>query len=263
MKPIKLELISHHPSTSNNFKYPIVFVHGAWCWDEYFLPYFAKQGFEVHALSLRGHGKSESNKSIRFTRIKDYVADVEQTIHGLGKDVIVVGHSMGGFIVQKYIEKHNPKAAILLAPAPHKGVLATTLRVAQKYPLPFFKMNLMWTMFPLVANNDLARAQFFSDEMPEEMVEKHQKRLQDESFLGFLDMLLLDLPRKINKAVPMLVLGAEKDQIFKPSEIHATAKHYNASIKIFEDMAHDMMLEEEWKMVANEMIRWLFGNFSD
>lgn len=261
MKPIQLELISHQPSSANNFNYPILFVHGAWhgawCWEEYFLPYFVKQGFEVHALSLRGHGTSESDKSIRFTRMKDYVTDVEQVVAALGQDVVLVGHSMGGFIVQKYLEKHTPKAAILLAPAPNKGVLNTTLRVARKYPLQFLKMNTLWTMFPLVENNKLAKAQFFSDDMPAAVVEKHQKRLQEESFLGFLDMLLLDLPRKINKAVPMLVLGAENDQIFKPSEIHATAKHYNASIRIFEDMAHDMMLEANWSDVADEMIRWL------
>ena len=39
---------------------PILFVHGmwhaAWCWEEFFLPYFAQHGYESYALSLRGHG---------------------------------------------------------------------------------------------------------------------------------------------------------------------------------------------------------------
>ena len=41
---------------------PLLFVHGgwhgAWCWDQGFLERVAIQGFEVHAMSLRGHGES-------------------------------------------------------------------------------------------------------------------------------------------------------------------------------------------------------------
>ena len=56
-----LEILSRLPKERTTHA-PLLFVHGAytgaWCWDEYFLPYFAERGFEAHAVSLRGHGAS-------------------------------------------------------------------------------------------------------------------------------------------------------------------------------------------------------------
>ena len=59
---MKLEIISREPK-EKRFETPLLFLHGtghaAWCRDENFLPYFPEKGFSSHALSLRGHGKSE------------------------------------------------------------------------------------------------------------------------------------------------------------------------------------------------------------
>jgi pimeloyl-ACP methyl ester carboxylesterase len=48
---------------------PILFVHGilsaAWIWDVNFLPWFAEQGYQAYALSLRGHGGSPADKPIK------------------------------------------------------------------------------------------------------------------------------------------------------------------------------------------------------
>ncbi len=56
----KIDTVTLHPSNHSRPN-PILFVHGAfhgaWAWEEYFLPYFADKGYEVHALNWRGHGK--------------------------------------------------------------------------------------------------------------------------------------------------------------------------------------------------------------
>src|SRR5437762_4644186 len=74
-----LELITRK-AQGDSYATPLLFVHGAWhgawCWDEHFLPYFAEQGFDAHALSFRIHGKSESVGQLRWKRAADYVADV-------------------------------------------------------------------------------------------------------------------------------------------------------------------------------------------
>ncbi|MBI5715520.1 MAG: alpha/beta hydrolase, partial [Chloroflexi bacterium] len=45
---MQLELITRQPA-SNPRPTPLLFVHGAWhgawCWAEYFLPYFAQHGY--------------------------------------------------------------------------------------------------------------------------------------------------------------------------------------------------------------------------
>ena len=54
--------------------------HGAWCWDEHFLPWFAERGWAAHALSLRGHGASAGEDQIEDWSMADYAADVEGVI---------------------------------------------------------------------------------------------------------------------------------------------------------------------------------------
>jgi pimeloyl-ACP methyl ester carboxylesterase len=255
-----LEIISYHPETEP-YPTPVLFVHGAWhgawCWGKYFLPYFAKKGFECHAVSIRGHGKSSTNKSLKWARIDDYVDDLDKAVNKLDWKPIIVGHSMGGLIVQKYLESHTVPGAILLAPVPTHGVWRTTLKIASRHLYLFLKVNLSMSLYPLVKSRKMARELFFSENMPAEEFEAYYSLLQDESYLGFLDMLALNLPdtKKIN--ANMLVLGAEKDMIFSVDEIEKTAEIYNAECEIFPDMAHDMMLEKNWQKVADRIIKWI------
>ncbi len=257
---MKLEVISKYPS-SKKHSAPILFVHGAWhaawCWDVHFLDYFAQQGFEAHAVSLRGHGKSEGSSKLRWTRISDYVEDVEKTVQQLANPPIIIGHSMGGLVVQKYLENSTVPGAVLLASVPTAGVLGTTLRIAMRHPLAFAKVNLTLSLFPLVATPRLAREAFFSEDLKDEQMLLYTKLLQDESYLGFLDMLVFNLPKPEKVKTPLLVLGAAQDTIFYPSEIEKTARAYHTKAEIFDDMAHDMMLELQWQIVADRIMAWL------
>ena len=108
----KLEVISRQPSEPRDAP-PILFVHGAWhgawCWDEHFLDYFSEKGFAAHALSLRGHGSSEGRERLRRVRLRDFLEDVAAVAELLPAPPILVGHSMGGFVIQKYLELDRPR----------------------------------------------------------------------------------------------------------------------------------------------------------
>lgn len=255
-----LEIISRHPSAGAHAT-PLLFVHGAWhaawCWDVYFLDFFARHGFAAHALSLRGHGGSAGRERLRWTRIAEYVDDVAEAARRLPAPPVMIGHSMGGLVVQKYLERHPAPAAVLLASVPPAGVLATTLRIAMRHPLAFVKVNLTLSLYPLVANSRLAREAFFSDDLTEEQVLSHAHRLQDESYLGFLDMLAFNLPKPGKVATPLLVMGGKRDTIFKPGEIAATARAYRTQPEMIAGVAHDMMLETRWQAVAERILAWL------
>src|SRR5512144_1448271 len=161
---MKLEIISKHPVESR-YPTPLLFIHGmmhgAWCWDVHFLDYFARQGFAAHAVNLRGHGGSEGRESLRSTRIADYVEDVASVARQLPSPPILIGHSMGGFIIQKYLEDHDaPRAVLLSSPAPG-GLLPTILRIARRRPWVFARANLTLSLRPLIATPQLAREAFF------------------------------------------------------------------------------------------------------
>lgn len=256
---MKLEVITRRPSVDPK-PTPLVFVHGAWhgawCWDEYFLAYFAGQGYASHAVSLRGHGESEIDGSLRFARISQYVEDVASVTQDLDTPPVLIGHSMGGLVVQKYLEDHPAVGGVLLASDPVGGVLGTTLRIARRHPIPFLKANVTWNLYPIVATPELAREAFFTDGMSDEQVAAYHERLQAESYLAYLDM-MFRLPKPGRVDVPMLVTGATDDAIFTPKEVAATARAYGTEPVMFDGMGHDMMLDPQWRRVADTILAWL------
>ena len=103
----------------------------------------------------------------------------------------------------------------------------------------------------------MAREAFFSRDFPEEQLLEYWKQMQDDAFLGFLDMVILDLPKPPKIKTPVLVLGAARDNMLDPSEIHATARAYDTKAEIIPNVAHNMMLEIRWQTVAERILTWL------
>lgn len=268
---VTLELITREPddatTTEPNSKPPLLFVHGlwhgAWCWEEHFLPFFAERGYSCTAMSLRGHGGSSGRERLRRTRVRDHVEDVAIVASGLPEPPVLVGHSLGGFVVQKYLESHSAAGAVLLAAVPPTGAVQATLRTVRQHPWPFLKVNAQVRLAPLIATPELVRDTFFSRSLPAEDVLRYQRQLQDDSYLTFLDMVALDLVRsKRVRRVPMLVLGAADDALFAPAEVRRTGAAYGAETEIIDDLAHDMMLDTRWEVVAHRVARWLDERFA-
>jgi len=257
---MELELIKQVP-VSEQHPTPILFVHGmwhaAWCWAEHFLPYFSDRGYKSYALSLRGHGDSEGRDRLRWTTLAEYVSDVKQMAGRMERPPVLVGHSMGGMIIQKYLEEHEAAAGVLLASAPPKGVFAATIRVFLRHPVAFLKANLTLSMYPVVGTEPLAKEAFFSRDMSEEKANRYFEQLQDESYRAYLDMLGLNLPRPKKVKTPMLVMGAGQDTIISRKEVEITARTYGTEAEIFPHTAHDMMLDRDWETVAERINEWL------
>src|SRR5215470_16552255 len=151
---MKLEIISKLPVVSQ-YPTPILFIHGmfhgAWCWNVHFLDYFAMHGFAAHAVSLRGHGDSDGGDKLRWTSVADFVDDVDAAARQLPRPPVVIGHSLGGFVVQKYLENHDAPAGVLLSSPPPSGMLRPALRVARRRPFVFARTNLMLSLAPVIA----------------------------------------------------------------------------------------------------------------
>jgi pimeloyl-ACP methyl ester carboxylesterase len=256
----KLEMISKYPLKVSH-PTPLLFIHGtlhtASCWDVHFLDYFAQHGFASHAVNLRGHGKSEGREKLRWTRIADFVEDVANVVRQLPSPPVLIGHSMGGFITQKYLEDHDSPAAVLLSSPAPAGLLPTAIRIARRQPLIFAKVNLTLSLLPLLATPQLAREAFFSKDLPDEQLLEYWKQMQDDSFMAFLDMVALDLPKPAKVTTPLLVLGAARDNMIAPSEIEATGRAYNTQAEIIPDVAHNSMLDPRWQSVAERILSWL------
>lgn len=248
-------------STTDSHPVPLLFVHGAWhgawCWEGNFLDFFADKGYRAVALSLRGHGNSPTSKPLRNCTVADYVDDISTVAAGLPSPPVVIGHSMGGFFVQKYLESHPAPAGVLLASMPPRGNLGSGLRWLRTHPWHFLKMLATAKSLPYISTPELARERFFSAHTPEAQVVAHAARLQEESVRVGLDCLLLSLPRPSRIRTPLLVLGGAEDGAHTQREVRATARAYRTQAEFFPNMGHTMMAEPGWQAVAERIHRWL------
>lgn len=257
---MRLEIISRQP-VGNAHPTPLLFIHGmlhgAWCWDVHFLDYFAHRGFAAYAVNLRGHGESDGREHLRWTRIADFVEDVASATRQLPRPPVLIGHSMGGFVIQKYLEGHDTPGAVLLSSPPPAGLVGTTLRIAGRRPLTFAKVNVTFSLAPLIATPELTREAFFSDDFPDATLRSYWTLMQDESYMALLDMVVLDRLNPANVKTPMLVLGAARDNMLSRNEIEATARAYHTHAEFIPGVAHNSMLEERWEVVADRILAWL------
>lgn len=245
-----------------NIKGTLLFVHGAWhgawCWEENFMTFFAAQGYHCYALDLTKHGEPGKVKGINKIGLRTYVKDVEKAVSEINDDVIIVGHSMGGLVVQKFLEKHTCQKAILLAPAPTSGVLPTTVKLLTRgamYPT-LFTLNL----YRLINSPQKAKWTLFSNQIDASLLTHYTNKLGNESMLAFLQMLIPRVKITKNSNIPMCVFAGDQDNLFTIKEMKSTARRFKADLQIIPSIAHDMMLDNQHQEVSQSMLNWLSKN---
>ena len=256
-----LEIISRQPPAKVSPRNtPLLFLHGAyaaaWCWDEHFLAYFAERGYACYALSVSGHGGSPGREHLDSFGLDHYVRDVAAVVEQLPAPPVLVGHSMGGMVAQKYLESHEAAGLVLLASVPPQGLWAAALGLA------FQKPGVMSDLNSLLGGGrvalDTLRSAMFAQPVTTEDLARWYKRMQPESHRAIWDMTLFNLPLKSRMTLPpLLVLGAEHDTLIPASQVEMTARHYGVEAEIFPGMGHGLMLERDWERPAGRILDWL------
>lgn len=112
---------------------PILFIHGllggAWYFDRY-QQFFAERGHPSFAVNLRGHHGSRPVPDLGRVSLREYAADALEAARWVGRP-LVVGHSMGGLLALTLAAENAVPAAVLLAPAPPRGISVASLSLAR------------------------------------------------------------------------------------------------------------------------------------
>ncbi|WP_417845392.1 alpha/beta hydrolase [Thalassospira povalilytica] len=258
----ELEIFRRSPTGKPKSKHPLVFVHGAftgaWCWNEHFLNWFADKGFETVSFSLRGHGGSGGRQLRSLASIDDYVEDLEEVVDTLGQTPVLIGHSMGGYIIQKFLEQHTAEAAILMASVPPEGLLASNAMMAMAQPDLYFQMAWLQAIGPHTFLRERLGRAMLSPDIAEDEGMIYFGRLETESQRALLDMMGANpIFLTADYAPAMLVIGAHDDEIIQSELIHHTARKYHADYALVDDIHHAMMLDKNWEKVAETMLEWL------
>ena len=243
-------------------KPPLLFVHGgyadSWCWEPYFLPWFAGLGYAAHAVSLRGHGASGGRETLFVAGLDDYAADVEQIAARLDVAPVLIGHSMGAAVIERLLATRPLRAAALIAPVPPAGLMTIATRLATERPDYMMHMGQLDASRMSNRALDGLRPYYFSDDVAPEILREAGRHIGGESPRALMDLsmrLHWQLPER--GGTPLMVMGATGDRICTPREVCETAKHHGVEPVIMPGLAHMLMLDRQWEQPARALAAWL------
>ena len=244
-----LEVVDRQPSTARG-RPPLLFVHGlghgAWCWENW-LAASAEAGYPSYAVSLRGHGGSAGR--LRTSRLGQYVDDVVAAASSLPGPPVLVGHSMGGLVVQQTLARYAARAAVLVAPIPAHPAVASLAAIARRHPLDALR---------IVGGGSLPlRPEYLFHELDDAAALGHADRCGGESAVVQYQLLMHRPSRPPLGSPPVLVLATPDDRLVPIRGVRSTAARYGADVVEFPGMGHDLMLDARWREPLDAMLSWL------
>ncbi|UXY14608.1 alpha/beta hydrolase [Chitiniphilus purpureus] len=247
---------------------PLLFVHGAyagaWCWEETFLPYFARLGYDCHALSLAGHGGSEGRDRLDNFTLNDFLDNVASVAGALPAAPVLIGHSLGGYLVQRHARRSQVAGLALLASVPPYGLSGSLAYVGLTGPHLLAGLSrFQWHEAPDRIDLRVLRELLFSTTLPQARLDAFAARAQPESTLALAELMLpqpwqmFGLPRPL----PCLVVGAGQDRIISPADVVATARAWGVPAQFCPQIGHALTVDDGWEQVAGMVADWLARHF--
>lgn len=283
---LRLEVLTQKVSRNAGKKEKpmLVFVHGsyhaAWCWSVYWMPYFMSLGYECCAVSLTGQGGSDApSQSMPELTIESHARDMAHFIAGnCEQPPVLIGHSFGGLMVQHYLSQMDAmgveksgypqlSGAILICSVPPTGNSPVVKRFLTSRPIASIKVTLSLAAKMFTTSISMCRETFFSPTLAESEVVRYQSLMKGSSKVPLFnlrklnDFLPIQPPGK-GASLPILVVGAENDFILDRQAIDETAAQLGAKEVILPGIAHDVMLDTNWKDAADVLDSWMSAHVS-
>lgn len=250
------------PATAGIHRIPLLFVHGAYvdarCWQSHFIPFFQRHGHHCYGIDLSGHGQSPGRERIDDFGLDDYVADLQYAVDQIGQPLVLIGHSMGSRVVERFLEQGDASAAIFLSPIPTMGTATSACRLALRYPAFFQALEAVSSgrFSPEVI--DLLTRIYFSPEVSPQEAAKLVPMIGHESQRAISEMALPEFRLSIQRRkLPALVVGGVCDEVFPASMLHFMGATWNADVYSAEGAGHMLMLDPQWETIARHLLGWL------
>lgn len=246
---------------------PIVFVHGAfcggWAFDAFRAP-FEAAGFETHTPFLPHHERSADLDRLSQCGVREYAEAIAEYAGALGQPPILVGHSMGGLVVQLVAARIEAAALIMIGSSAPWGVAPTTF---EEHGNSFGLMLLgdYWRR-PVMPDFTVALRTTL-DRLPREAARQTFTRFVPESGRAILETVQWWLDHGRGSVVqvdriqaPVLAIAGGVDRVNPASTIRRIASRFppgQARFQEFAGMSHWLIGEPEWPQVAAHALDWL------
>lgn len=241
---------------------PLLFLHGASCngdvWRQGFLAGFEQAGYDCHVLDLPGHRGKPVRASLDQLGLSDYVAALREAASALPAPPVLIGHSMGGYLSQRYVLEGGQAAGlVLLAAAPPQGMARELVNFAVRHPLLAMSLSLRPSgTTPLPVKRRRTRALVCTRHTPDETVAWMTDHMRPESARAIRELGREALPAR-PLPLPVCVHGGQQDVLVSTSAVRSTARAYGVPARIHPHMAHMLQLEPGWDTVAREVLDFL------
>jgi pimeloyl-ACP methyl ester carboxylesterase len=249
-KTIDGVFIEYARSESSPSAPPIVFVHGglqgSWAWENY-LPFFAATGRDCYAFSWFNHHGSRELPDDQFAvrSMAETVEELETVVAHIGQVPVLVTHSMGSLVGQKYAEKHPVVAQVHITPAICAEVgLHPDTRVDLSKPVEPASFEIEW---PRVFGG-----------CSEEEARRYHSLLSRESAMAIKETISSSLRvDRTRIGGPSLVIAAEHDTVVPAEAIRRSAAYFGSDYLFLHGRTHNVLLEPGWRETAERINTWL------
>ena len=224
----------------------LVFIHGMWGtpkqWINY-IKYFEKKGFEVDAIDYL------SDIDMENARLMDFIKYVEKYADGN----ILIGHSLGGLIVQKVGERSNIKAGIAISSAPPRDIKFSSGMTfdAIKYVPNILRNKPFKPDYKFIKKYIL---NCVGEERSKEIYSNLKPFPAKASMDIFMRRIKVDEKRV---RAPMLFIAGKDDVISPPEMIKKIAEKYNAS---YEEVNTCHWIFDDYEEIAEKIEEFIIKN---
>lgn len=237
----------------------LLMVHGAWtdawCWAETFMPFFGAAGFDVWALSLRGHGASEGREQIDLWGLSDYLSDIDRAARHIDRPLVLFGSSMGGLLLQRWLTSGRPaRAAVTLGSVPPTGLSGPVWQMAMTQP------HALGEVMRVALSGEPSRAFLrLLAHVPMHAPETgfYYRHLSRESSRALWEMSWLPGVLPAVSACPMLAVHGLQDRMVPAHTAVYLQTWLGAELMCLEEIGHVPMIERDWQRVADPIAQWL------
>src|SRR2546423_7406787 len=122
---------------------------------------------------------------------------------------VLVGHSLGGLLIQHLLAGWRLPAAVMLAPIPGRYPPGIILRNSIRHPWAMTKATIRNDLAALVATPKLAREALFTPQTPAEVVSRCHMQLTG-AWPGLFREMVATAPPEPMRGTPTLLLAPKK-----------------------------------------------------
>jgi alpha-beta hydrolase superfamily lysophospholipase len=220
----------------------------------------AARGYAVHAVDLRGHGRSEGPRA--FVRSFDaYLADLRAFLDRVrattpGAAVFLLGHSMGGTIVAL--------AAVADRPAV-EGILLSGPVTVRNAPRLFERViNVIARVAPMLPLTKLSAGAVSRDPEVVRRYDEDPLVYRGRMRVGLLAA-MLRAARRVDSGIakmslPVLFMHGTADQLTTPEgsrDLYERAASSDKTLKLYDGLYHEILNEPERDEVIADIAAWL------